>query len=138
MQFTFPDYPHQKAAFVTLTGTEATSLQKSFYLELITQTDEPQLTATILNHSTESDEHFTRHRGWIKHSFLPKLTKWMTSMTKQNLQTKCEFENIESLSLIKLEDYIKLYNGLKVKYGEHMVKVSARRKTFLIDFDIKA
>lgn len=91
------------------------------------KTDKSELTATVLNHSTESDEHFTRHRGWIKHSFLPKPTKWMTSMTNENLQAKCEFENIESLSLINLEDYIKLYNELKVKYGEHMVKVSAIR-----------
>lgn len=118
---------HHQAAFLTLNGTEATSLQKSFYLELITQqTNQPHLTATILNHSTESDEHFTRHHGWIKHRFLPKLTKWMTSMANENPQAKCEFENIESLSLINLEDYIKLYNELKVKYGEHMVKVSAQ------------
>lgn len=48
-------------------------------------------------------------------------------MTNENLQAKCEFENIESLSLINLEDYIKLYNELKVKYGEHMVKVSPIR-----------
>lgn len=50
----------------------------------------------------------------------------MTSMANENPQAKCEFENIESLSLINLEDYIKLYNELKVKYGEHMVKVSAQ------------
>lgn len=55
-------------------------------------------------------------------------------MANENLHSKCVFENIESLSQINLEDYIKLYNELKVKYGEHMVKVSALRYINLIDF----
>lgn len=37
---------------------------------------------------------------------------------------KSAFDNVESLSLINLTEYNQLYNDLKLKYGEHMVKVS--------------
>lgn len=115
------DYHHNRAAFITLSNSEATNFVKTFFIELKKDLKECRLSANALKRSTDSDECFTRQCGWVKHSYLPKIIKWMTSMENEN--EKCEFENIESLSLINLSEYIELYNELKVKYGEHMVKV---------------
>lgn len=70
------------------------------------------------------DENITRQIPWIKHVFMPKISKWMVSMEDAcEDRKKSAFDAIESLSLINLTEYNQLYNDLKVKYGEHMVKV---------------
>lgn len=69
------------------------------------------------------DENSTRQIAWIKSVFIPKITKWIVSMeTDYEERKKSIFDAIESLSQINLTEYNQLYNDLKVKYGEHMVK----------------
>lgn len=55
---------------------------------------------------------------------MPKISKWLISVEPDNGdRQKSAFSTIESLSLINLTEYNQLYNDLKVKYGENMVKV---------------
>lgn len=79
--------------------------------------------AAKINHD---DEMFERQSNWIKRIILPKLSKWMMSMDENyDKKSTADFSSIESLSLINISEYNELYNALKVKYGEHMVKVSS-------------
>lgn len=71
-----------------------------------------------------TDENAMRQVTWMKHVFVPKVSKWIVSMEADDEERKkSAFDTIESLSLISLTEYNQLYNDLKVKYGEHMVKV---------------
>lgn len=57
--------------------------------------------------------------GWLQHALLTKLKRWM----EENVDETSTYST-GSLSLLNLSQYNELYNHLKVKYGEHMVKVS--------------
>lgn len=68
------------------------------------------------------DEVDTKIFTWIKHCLLPKMVKWCD----QELGEECQgfVSNVQSLSLVDIEEYNDLYNELKAKYGLEMVKVS--------------
>lgn len=59
---------------------------------------------------------------WIKHCLLPKLVKWCNQDIEEDSQGLVS--NVQSLSLVDIEEYNDLYNELKTKYGTEMVKVS--------------
>lgn len=70
------------------------------------------------------DENAMREVTWMKNVFLPKISKWIVSMEPDDKERKkSAFDTVQSISLISLTEYNQLYNDLKVKYGEHMVKV---------------
>lgn len=72
----------------------------------------------------EANENYSRQTDWIKGIFIPKISKWFSSMAENyEEKQKSVFDSVESLSLINLSEYNQLYNDLKIKYGEHMVKV---------------
>lgn len=118
-----------------MASAETTNPQKSFFIELKCPSVEDgrskqfQLKATVIKHHAEVDsDSLARQCGWVKYSLLPKIFKWMTSTENEKQdQAKCEFENVGSLTQLNLEAYIELYNELKVKYGEHMVKVNTQK-----------
>lgn len=58
---------------------------------------------------------------WIKHCLLPKLVKWCDQ--ELGVDSQGLVSNVQSLSLVNIEEYNDLYNELKVKYGLEMVKV---------------
>lgn len=64
----------------------------------------------------DDDENKKKFLGWIKHVLLKKTYKWVNEYDGNG--------NVDSLSLINLNKYNELYNHLKQKYGEHMVKVN--------------
>ncbi|XP_049956314.1 probable tRNA (uracil-O(2)-)-methyltransferase [Schistocerca serialis cubense] len=57
---------------------------------------------------------------WLKNTLLTKLLKWAHSLPPSKTPVK-------SLSLIGIEEYVKLYHTLKEKYGSHMVKIWPER-----------
>lgn len=72
----------------------------------------------------EDNENFSRQLTWLTGVFMPKISKWLISVEQDdNDRQKSAFSTLESLSLINLTEYNQLYNDLKVKYGENMVKV---------------
>lgn len=74
----------------------------------------------------EANDNASRQTNWVKQVFTPKILKWIGSIDSDE-RKKSTFESIESLSLINLSEYNQLYNELKVKYGEHMVKVRGHK-----------
>lgn len=107
-------------AFLNLHQNQTTGFIKRFVVHL--KTDEN--TQMVFTAPNIIDENSQRQITWIKHVLLPKISKWAVSMEVDNDERKkTVFDTIESLSLINLTEYNQLYNDLKVKYGEHMVKV---------------
>lgn len=64
---------------------------------------------------------------WIKHCLLPKLVKWCDQEVSEENQGIVS--NVQSLSLVDIEEYNDLYNELKMKYGLEMVKVSIEHES---------
>lgn len=75
--------------------------------------------------SNEDANNYLRQSTWIKSIFIPRILKWLVSINDdyKSIKSKSGFNCIESLSLINITEYNQLYHDLKVKYGEHMVKV---------------
>lgn len=66
----------------------------------------------------ENDNEFDS--DWLRNTLLTKLLKWAYSSPSLK-------PSIKSLSLIGIEEYVKLYHALKEKYGSHMVKIWPER-----------
>lgn len=56
---------------------------------------------------------------WLRFKFFPRLIKWM----KNENNTMVDGPRINSLGLVSVEKYTSLYNQMKRKYGEAMVKI---------------
>lgn len=123
---------HENCAELVLIGARCVSflpldrtsiLSKSFNLEIVAAngTDgEGELIATLLPDNERSADCEAKLINWIERKFMPKMQKWIESAAGgQSDQT------MESLALVDLQAYNELYNRLKIKYGEDMVKVSA-------------
>lgn len=92
---------------------------------LIHQNDGDKGEFSVMAPNVIDDDNSTRQKTWIKHIFIPKISKWIVSMDVDYEDgKKTAFDTVESLSLINLTEYNLLYNELKMKYGEYMVKVS--------------
>lgn len=101
---------------------QTTGFIKQFAIQLIPDDDGSARINVMAPNCT--DENSKRQSNWIGNIFMPKISKWIISL-EENYKEKSssEFESIDSLSLIDLSEYNQLYNDLKVKYGENMVKV---------------
>lgn len=111
-------------AFLSLLKNQTTGFIKRFKIKLNDLDD--GRTEMVVNVSHEDATNFERQSAWTKSILIPKILKWTVSIEDHEMKTeKCEFNSIESLSLINITEYNQLYNDLKVKYGEHMVKVCA-------------
>lgn len=132
MRFPFhSDSGNNQAGFLNLHQNLTTGFIKRFIAEL-KDCDTPEM---ILMAPNVVDENSTRQITWIKHVFIPKISKWIVSMEADcDERKKSAFDSVESLSLINLTEYNQLYNDLKTKYGEHMVKVNVEK--FEIFFEI--
>lgn len=109
-----------RVSFLPLDRTSIVS--KSFNLEIIAENGivgNGELIATALRDENRSADCENRLLNWIERIFLPKIRKWIESSAgaKRN-------QTIESLALVNVREYNELYNQLKIKYGENMVKVS--------------
>lgn len=122
---------HENCAEIVYIGTRHVTffplnrtsiLSKSFSLEMIAENGydgNGKLVATILPDEHRSIDCESKLINWIERIFLPKIQKRIESAAdKRNEQT------MDSLALVNLQRYNELYNQLKIKYGEHMVKVS--------------
>lgn len=113
----------QRVAFLPLDRLSIVS--KSFKLEMVAENGvggSGELTVALLPDDSRSADYETKLINWIERIFLPKMQKRIESTTAgQNEHT------MDSLTLVDLQKYNELYNRLKIKYGENMVKVSARR-----------
>lgn len=106
--------------FLDLFQSQTTGFIKKFIVQLTESDHESSLCFLAPIHENENS---TRQTKWIRHVFTPKILKWTASMqTNNDRRKKSAFDSIESLSLINLSEYNQLYNELKVKYGEHMIK----------------
>lgn len=114
------DSGNNQVGFLNLHQNQTTGFIKRFVVHL----KDFEIAEMIFMAANVADENITRQIPWIKYVFMPKISKWMVSMEINcEERKKSTFEGIESLSLINLTEYSKLYNDLKLKYGEHMVKV---------------
>lgn len=116
------DSAHNQVAFLNLLHNQTTGFIKRFIIQLNGNEDEnAEMIATVPN---EANENESRQITWISRIFMPKIAKWLTSIDQDdNERKKSSFDSLESLSLMNLTEYNQLYNDLKVKYGENMVKV---------------
>lgn len=67
------------------------------------------------------DEFDNKVFTWIKHCLLSKFVKWCDQELVED--SPGIVSNVQSLSLVDIEEYNDLYNELKTKYGLEMVKV---------------
>lgn len=104
------------ASFHSLDRTSI--LSKSF--KLTTDFANGKLTAGISNDNDRSADYKMKLINWIERIFLPKIQKWIDS----GACVQSDDQSIQSLALVDLHEYNELYNELKVKYGENMVKVN--------------
>lgn len=118
----FTDFVNKQVAYLNLLKNQTTGFIKKFAIQLNDHEDGTSNMNVVA--PNDADENFTRQLNWINSIFMPKISKWIISMDEQYAdKPKSVFESIESLSLVNLTEYNQLYNDLKVKYGEHMVKV---------------
>lgn len=116
------DTVNNDIAFLSLLKNQTTGFIKRFKIKL--NDIDNGCAEMFVNVSNEDANNFVRQSAWIKSIFIPKILKWMISIDDYEMKSeKSEFNSIESLSLINITEYNQLYNDLKVKYGEHMVKV---------------
>lgn len=109
---------------MNLLQNQTTGFIKKFLVQL-NDSENGEKCELIIKASNDATEHFTRQSNWIKNIFFPKILKWITSMDDHYEQRqKSAIDSVESHSLINLAEYNQLYNDLKVKYGENMVKVN--------------
>lgn len=108
---------------MNLLHNQTTGFIKRFIIQLKdTDNSHADMILTVAN---EANENTTRQIAWITSIFMPKISKWLISMGQADNddRQKSVFDTLDSLSLINLTEYNQLYNDLKVKYGENMVKV---------------
>lgn len=70
-----------------------------------------------------ADESDKKLFTWMEHCLLPKLVKWCDQEPFDHDGSGL-VSNVQSLSLVDIEEYNDLYNELKLKYGVEMVKVN--------------
>lgn len=123
---TFLDSANNQAAFLNLLHNQTTGFIKRFIIQL-KDTDNAHADM-ILTVPNKANENTSRQIAWITSIFMPKISKWLISMGQDDNDDrhKTVFDTLDSLSLINLTEYNQLYNDLKVKYGENMVKVCIR------------
>lgn len=114
---------HIGARSVSFLPLDRTSnVSKSFNLEIIVENGidgEGELIATTLRDENRSADCETKLLNWIERIFLSRIRKWIESSVGGQRD-----QSIDSLALVDLQEYNELYNQLKIKYGENMVKVS--------------
>lgn len=114
---------NKQIAFLNLLQNQTTGFIKKFAIQLNDHANGVSDMNVIA--PNEADENFTRQSNWILSIFMPKMLKWIVYMDNTyDEKSKSTFESLESLSLINLTEYNEMYNNLKVKYGEEMVKVN--------------
>lgn len=119
----FIDTVNKQIAFLNLLQNQTTGFIKKFAIQLNDHANGVSDMNVIA--PNEADENFTRQSNWILSIFMPKMLKWIVYMDNTyDEKSKSTFESLESLSLINLTEYNEMYNNLKVKYGEEMVKVN--------------
>lgn len=115
----FKDPANYCAAFLGLQNTESIDTSKKFIIEAKNRNNNAaELVVSVLKDGSESTDLLERDCKWIKHAFTSKVVRWIETME----DTEDSIIH-QSISLLNLEEYNQLYNDLKVKYGEHMVKV---------------
>lgn len=120
--FCLSDSANHQVGFFNLVKNQTIEFIKRFVIQT-KSLENGAINAEFLASST-ADEHFTRQFNWLKSIFAPKIAKWNISMqSNDNAKPKSAFDAVESLTMINLSEYNQLYNELKVKYGERMVKV---------------
>lgn len=108
--------------YLNLLQNQTNGFIKRFIVEL--QQHENCRHEVVFMAQNDCGENFTRQINWMKKVFIPKVTKWIVLFKNEhNARQKSAIDCVESLSLISLSEYNQLYNDLKAKYGEHMVKV---------------
>lgn len=115
MNIFFADFSLNSATFICIAEPGATVLSSAA---------KPPYTITLQHEEIVilSADESTKTAQWLQNSLLPKLKSWSApaSTTEGNKQ-RC----IASHSLLNdAEEYVKLYNELKQKYGIEMVAVS--------------
>lgn len=108
------------ASFLPLDRTSI--LSKAFKVEIVADNridGSGKLIATLLTDENRSSDCKAKLSNWIERTFLPKMQRWIEA------GAGCQSDRqMNSLALVNLEEYNELYNRLKIKYGENMVKVS--------------
>ncbi|XP_031629782.1 probable tRNA (uracil-O(2)-)-methyltransferase [Contarinia nasturtii] len=117
------DNGNKQAGFLNLLQNQTTGFIKKFVVHLSDSNNE--LTSEmVIKAANDGTDHFTRQSNWIKNVFFPKILKWITSMNdRYEDRQKSAIDGVESHSLINSSEYNELYNDLKAKYGENMVKI---------------
>lgn len=127
----FVDTVNKQVAFLNLLQNQTTGFIKKFAIQLNDNANGVSDMNVIA--PNDADDNFIRQSNWITSIFMPKILKWTISMDETyDEKSNSIFESLESLSLISLTEYNELYNHLKVKYGEEMVKVK-----LLTNYEIK-
>lgn len=114
--FFFVDLQNQQTAFYGLEVNDAISskINPSFCLKACIEQDRQSLLLFV------SEKEPGNHK-WLQYGLFPKLKNWLESVG----ENKNNF-NVESLSLINIEEYTSKYNEMKLKYGKRMVEVCNR------------
>lgn len=115
----FTDTVRNEAAFWNFRAEECLGFDRGFIINL-NESDHYELSASILSPS-DCEEYVLRLTNQLKNVTLPKMKKWMCNDNEITCNTSVY--NTGSISLINQQEYSRLYNELKVKYGEHMTKV---------------
>ena len=58
---------------------------------------------------------------WLKDTLLPKLKAWAETIKLEDINVTQE--KIHSLALVDVEEYATVYNEMKSKYAESLIKV---------------
>lgn len=119
----FPDFCNSSASFITLSKeiTNAATTHKTFTIKVGVDYEKDGLRVNI-NHFSIHSANDEKQKGWLQHVFFPKFLKWLEPFDDGHQDSK-----IESLSLLNLGEYNTLYNVLKEKYGQNLVKVNKLR-----------
>ncbi|KAJ6633080.1 putative tRNA (uracil-O(2)-)-methyltransferase [Pseudolycoriella hygida] len=106
------DFTSKSASFTTIDAADGVS---PFSYRVMLTSD------NLISIEVIGDESNSKVCTWIKHCLLPKLVKWHDQELGADSQGMVS--NVESLSLVNIEEYNDLYNQLKAKYGLEMVKI---------------
>lgn len=123
------DFSNKCVSFISLASLRSKVVNKSFTIGL-TDVNDSNGSATMWAKLLPRKENLlvddeAKQRTWVQHVLFSKLLKWINSMDDEPNGVR-----VESLSLVSLEEYNVLYNELKIKYGENMVKVISTTFSF--------
>lgn len=121
----FVDSVTNEAAFWNLKAEQSCGIDRGFIIDLKKCDQKPFVMNAYLLNPSNCPVYAVRLTNQLKNVTLPKIKKWMEN--DEEISCNSSTYASGSITLVDLQEYNQLYNELKVKYGEHMTKVSDLR-----------